>query len=77
MVIVLIQFFSFEYLSLNFESYSFVIILATLVEKEVHQPKGTPMFVPTPIKDSDVPTVNPLRSTKISNIVLKKLFSFF
>ena len=70
MVINFVQSFSFVCLSLSFERNSSVINVATPVIKEVHPAIGTPKKVPTPVRDSDEPTVTPLIHTTNSNSVI-------
>ena len=76
MVIIFTQSFSFVYLSLSFEKHSFVNNVATLAKKELQLAIGTPMLVPIPVKDNDVPTVSRLTPTKISKIVIENLSLF-
>ena len=66
MMIILYQSFSCVNLRFNFVRDSVLINVATLVNKELHPEIGAPTLVPTPIKDTDVPTVTLLTTAKIS-----------
>ena len=68
MVIINIQSFSFVYFSLGLEKHSFVIIVPTLVKKEIYPVIKTPKLVSIPAKHCDVPTVNKLTPITILEI---------
>ena len=70
------QSFSFAYLNLSFEKRSILFNAATLAKKEVHSATSTPIFVPTPFIDEDVPSVSLLIPTKILKIFIYNLFLF-
>ena len=69
MLIIFIQASVFVYLSLVFENYPLVVIVVTPAKKEVHTAKGTPILVPSPVKDSGVTVVTPVTPTPVSEIV--------
>ena len=71
------QFFSFVYLTLGYEKYLLVIKVELLAKKEVHPAGGTPIHFTTAHKDSDIATVIPLLPTKVSEITIYLLFSYF